>query len=306
MKAFTALFTSVDRTTRTGEKTAAIADYFRAAEPDDAAWALAVLTGTSLIRRVPYNRLRAFAEEATGLPAWLIAESHSVVGDLSETLSLLLPPPTGSGEDESLTTIIETRVLPLERMSEGQQRTAILATWARLDATERFVFHKLISGNFRFGAAKKVVINALAEATGVPAAVMQHRMTGGFSPTRSAWERVTAADDADAPGGTGGVGEAAAQDASARPYPFCLAQQLQVPPEEKLGPRDDWSVEWKWDGIRCQLLRRGDSARLWSRGEELITGTFPEVAAARVLAARGHRARRRDPRVARVRRIRGP
>ncbi|BAM03240.1 ATP-dependent DNA ligase [Phycisphaera mikurensis] len=285
MKSFTALFTAVDRTTRTSEKTAAIAAYFREADADDAAWALAVLTGTSLIRRVPYNRLRAFCGEATGLPAWLIAESHSVVGDLSETLSLLLPPPTAAGEDESLTSIIETRVLPLERMSEGQQRTAILATWNRLDATQRLVFHKLISGNFRFGAAKKVVINALAEATGVPAAVMQHRMTGGFSPTRSAWERVTAPDrpggQAAGSGGSGGGADAdAAADDAARPYPFCLAQQLQATPREKLGDRSDWSVEWKWDGIRCQLLRRGGSARLWSRGEELITGTFPEVAAA--------------------------
>ena len=280
MKSFTALFTAVDRTTRTREKTAAIADYFRHAGPDDAAWALAVLTGTPLIRRVPSNRLRAFCSEATGLPPWLIAESHSVVGDLSETLSLLLPPPTLRGPDESLTDVIEKRVLPLERMSEGQQKPAVLATWDRLDATERLVFHKLISGNFRFGAARKVVINALAEATGVPPAVMQHRMTGGFAPTRSAWERVTAPDEPDAPGAEGGVGEAAAQDASARPYPFCLAQQLQAPPEEKLGDRAHWSVEWKWDGIRCQLLRRGGSARLWSRGEELITGAFPEVATA--------------------------
>ena len=274
MRAFTALFVAVDRTTRTSEKTAAIADYFRSAPPGDAAWALAVLTGTSLIRRVPYPRLRAFAEEATGLPAWLIAESHSVVGDLSETLSLLLPPPTADACDETLADVIEKRILPLERMSEAQQRSSILATWARLDATERFVFHKLISGNFRIGAAKKVVINALAEATDVPAAVTQHRLTGGFAPTRSAWERVTAPDDG------AGTKAAAAADHSARPYPFCLAQQLQVPPEEKLGDRHDWSVEWKWDGIRCQLLRRAQAVRLWSRGEELITDAFPEVAAA--------------------------
>lgn len=274
MQAFTALFTAVDRTTRTSEKTAAIAAYFREVEPADAAWALAVLTGTSLIRRVPAPRLRAFCQEATGLPAWLIAESHSLVGDLSETLSLLLPPPTVRATNESLTTVIETRVLPLERMSEGQQRASILATWNRLNATERLVFHKLISGHFRFGAARKVVLNALAEATGVPAAVVQHRMTGGFAPTLSAWERVTAPDD-----GSGERGEAAA-DASARPYPFCLAQQLQTSPEQRLGDRDHWTAEWKWDGIRCQLIRRGDSARLWSRGEELITGTFPEIAAA--------------------------
>ena len=284
MQRFTDLFNAIDRTTRTSEKTAALRAYFEEAPPADAVWALRVLTGQRLIRAVPYPRLRAWAAEAAGLDAWLFQACYDAVGDLSETLALVLPPEplgaselpgggerggaaSGGGVDEPLYTVIETRILPLGQMTEAEQRASVRATWARFSADERFLFHKLISGNFRVGAARKVVINALAQVANVEPAVMQHRLGGkNIEPTPAAFEALL----------KGG------EDDPARPYPFYLAYQIDDPQAtlgEVSGGRG-WRAEWKWDGIRAQLIRRAGQTLLWSRGDELITGAFPELVAA--------------------------
>lgn len=252
----------VDATTRTSEKTAALRWYFEKAPPADAVWALRVLTGQKLIRAVPYKRLRAWAAEAAGLEPWLFNECYGAVGDLSETLALVLPEPTESAE-LPLHDMVQQRILPLGQMTEAEQKAAVTAAWRTLDATERFIFHKLISGNFRFGAAKKIVINALAKAADVDPAVMQHRLSGRpIDPTPEAYTQLLAGTDQD----------------DARPYPFYLAHQLGTLPEV-LGNPPDWRAEWKWDGIRAQIIRRGGETMVWSRGDELITDAFPELRA---------------------------
>ena len=272
MQAFTELFTKIDRTTRTSEKTAALTEYFKAAEPEDATWALSVLLGRKLIRAVSYKRLRVWAGEVSGHPDWLLAECHSTVGDMSETLALILPPAAElRGDDASepepddvpLREVVRLYVLPLEQMTEAEQRGTILEAWARFDGDQRFLFHKLISGNFRIGAAQKVVVNALAGAAEVDPAVMQHRLSGRFDPTPEAFAALLDhADDGD----------------PARPYPFYLSYQLDEDPAEVLGDVSDWLAEWKWDGIRSQIIRRGDATLVWSRGDELMTERFPELA----------------------------
>jgi DNA ligase-1 len=262
MQRFTQLFIEVDRTTRTGEKTRALRSYFEEAPPRDAVWALRVLTGQKLMRAVPYARLRVWAAEAAGLEAWLFNECYGAVGDLSETLALVLP----GGEVDSdlpLHRVVEERVLPLAQMTEAQQRASIVETWHRLGRQQRFLFHKLISGNFRFGAARKLVINALAAAADVEPAVMQHRLGGrAIEPTAEAYEALLSGAESD----------------DARPYPFYLAHQLDDPPES-LGDFRGWLAEWKWDGIRAQIIRRGGQTLVWSRGDELITDAFPELRA---------------------------
>ncbi|MEM7625425.1 MAG: ATP-dependent DNA ligase [Planctomycetota bacterium] len=267
MQRFTRLFHEVDRTTRTSEKTLALRRYFEKAPPADAVWALRVLTGQKLIRAVPYKRLRQWAVEEAGLEPWLFNECYGAVGDLSETLSLILPggqTPT----DEPLAEMVTKRILPLAQMTEAEQKASVVATWRTLSTQQRFLFHKLISSNFRFGAAKKIVINALAAAGDVDPAVMQHRLGGRpIEPTAEAFTGLLAGTDTD----------------SARPYPFYLAYQLNDPPEELpdlLGDSQRWRAEWKWDGIRAQIIRRGDETLVWSRGDELITEAFPELRAA--------------------------
>ena len=260
MQRFTQLFQEVDRTTRTSEKTAALRRYFEQVPPADAVWALRVLAGQKLIRAVPYPRLRAWAAEAAGLEPWLFNECYGAVGDLSETLALVLP----GGEvptEMSLHELVTLRILPLAQMTEAEQRQSILETWHLLSRPQRFLFHKLISSNFRFGAARKVVINALAAAADIEPAVMQHRLSGRpIEPTAEAFEALLSGTEQD----------------EARPYPFYLAHQLDTAPDQ-LGDLADWRAEWKWDGIRAQIIRRGGQTLVWSRGDELITDAFPEL-----------------------------
>ena len=213
-------------------------------------------------RAVPYPRLKRWAAEAANLDPWLFTTCYDAVGDLSETLALVLPDPAHP-QELALREVITDHLLPLKQMTEREQHDAIRITWDTLDRDQRFIFHKLISGNFRFGAAKKVVINALAAAADVDPAVMQHRLGGKpLEPTADAFANLIA--------GTG--------DDDARPYPFYLASPLEQAPEG-LGDVSDWRAEWKWDGIRVQLIRRGGDTLVWSRGDELITDAFPELRA---------------------------
>src|SRR5690606_2586739 len=166
MKRFAELFREIDQTNRSGEKIAALERYFRQAPPCDAAWALHVLYGRKLMRAIPGRRMRQWLAEATGLPGWLIDESHDAVGDFSETIALLQPAGRPAGH-EPLHLTIEERLLHLPRMTDDQQRVVIAQAWRDFDSTQVFLFHKLMSQSFRIGLARKGVINALAAAAGV-------------------------------------------------------------------------------------------------------------------------------------------
>jgi DNA ligase-1 len=262
MKAFADLYAALDETTRTGAKVRALARYFAQAPPADAAWALYFLSGRKPRQVVPTRKLAAWATEAAGLSEWLFDESYHAVGDLGETIALLLPPPVASSA-LPLHEWVEGRLLPLRGADEVAQQAALRGAWQELDSRQRFVWNKLITGAFRVGVSQQLVTRALAEASGVDAAVLAHRLMGSWEPTAAFY---TALLDR-------GTGDA---DHS-RPYPFFLATPLEAGPEG-LGPCADWQAEWKWDGIRAQLIRRAGHTFLWSRGEELLTERFPELA----------------------------
>ncbi|MFG0328912.1 MAG: ATP-dependent DNA ligase [Phycisphaerales bacterium] len=264
MRRFTRLYDELDATTRTSEKIAALERYFREAAPADAAWALAVLTGGRIKRAVNSRTMRELLAEVTKLPDWLIGECYSSVGDLSETIALLAPT-NPAGTEAPLHEIIEHRLLELPGADDSRKREILRAAWTELSERQLFVFHKLLSGSFRVGAQKRLVARALASIAGVDPPVMAARLTGRFDPTPAAFERL--------------LSDETESDDRARPYPFFLAHQLDDPPES-LGPYELWRAEWKWDGTRAQLLRRGEEVTLWSRGEEIVTHQFPEVAAA--------------------------
>jgi DNA ligase-1 len=274
MQRFGQLFAELDATTKTHAKVAALASYFRQANPHDAAWALSVLLGRRLIRAVSSTRLRQWAGEVSGYPPWLLAECHEAVGDLSETLALIVPSKAQQPSHEPLHQVIEQRILPLEAMTEPQQRVAVIAAWEVLDQRQRFLFHKLVSQSFRVGVSALLVTRALAEVAGVDPAVMAHRLTRAWKPTAADYQRLLSSDTGDT-----------AKD-PAQPYPFYLASPLDAP-ADTLGPIAAWQVEWKWDGIRVQILHRTATTQhitpnitlAWSRGEELITDSFPEAQA---------------------------
>ena len=261
MRAFARLYTTLDETTATGEKVAALAEYFRSAPPADAAWAVHFLIGRRPRRVVATPRLAAWASEAAGTPGWLFDESYAAVGDLAETITLLLPE-TGASDDRGLAYWVEERLLPLRDLEEPAQREEMLRAWRELDRRERFVWNKLITGAFRVGVAGGLVERALALATGIPEGAIAHRLTGGGEPSAEFFERLCAEDVRDT-------------DVS-RPYPFFLAYPLEGA-ADTLGSPSEWLGEWKWDGIRSQLIRRAGRTFLWSRGDELLNGRFPEV-----------------------------
>ena len=270
MRRFTALVTELDRTNRTTEKVEALARYFREAPARDAVWALHLLSGRRSRRPLAGRLLREWVGEAAGLPDWLVEESYQAVGDLAETLAALHPP-VALPEPEPLHRVMEDEIGPLSGADEEEARAVVLGAWSRLDRPGRFAWNKLLTGAFRLGAGKTLVLRGLSEATGLPRPLLAHRTAGHWEPTVEAWDRITAPEDA------GG-------DIS-RPYPFFLAHALEGTVED-LGPRTEWLAEWKWDGIRAQLIRRGSEVLLWSRGQELVSHQFPEVVeAARSLPA---------------------
>ena len=263
MKRFARLFTALDQTTKTTRKTAALADYFREADPGDKLWTIALLSGRRPKRTVTAGRLAEWAAEIAGLPMWLFERSYDVVGDLAETIHLVLPDPAHERDRSMSDWIAEIRTLAAT--DEAGKKTAILDAWDRLGGAERFVFNKLITGGFRVGVSQKLMTRALAQATGIDEPELAHRIMGAWSPETTTFAALIEAPDPDA-------------DLS-RPYPFCLAYGIDDGPEV-LGDPLDWLAEWKWDGIRGQLILRGGQHHLWSRGEELMTDRFPEIARA--------------------------
>jgi ATP-dependent DNA ligase len=261
VKRFARLFASIDETTATNEKVAALVEYFSSAPPADAAWAVHFLTGRRPKRLIASRKLATWAAEEAAIPEWLFEESYHTVGDLAETITLVLPD-TGVPSELPLSHWVEERLLRLRGEDDDVQREVMVRSWRELDRRERFVWNKLITGSFRVGASQRLVIRALSEVSGVKDGTIAHRLMGAWEPTAEFFQRLVAIDSSDA-------------DIS-RPYPFFLAHPLEGDPAE-LGDMGDWIAEWKWDGIRAQLIRRAGRTFLWSRGEELLAGRFPEV-----------------------------
>jgi DNA ligase-1 len=263
MKAFADLYTALDETTKTTEKVEALTRYFSQAPAADAAWAVYFLIGRKPKQVVPSGKLCAWAAAEARVSDWLFQESYDAVGDVAETIALLLPEPERSS-DLPLHTWVEERLLPLRKAGEDVQRASILEAWSSMDRPQRFLWNKLISGAFRVGVSQQLVTRALGKVRGIEATVIAHRLMGDWEPTSAFFEQLHAQERSDA-------------DLS-RPYPFFLAHALDAPPES-LGDASAWQAEWKWDGIRSQLIRRGGQTFLWTRGEELVTERYPELAA---------------------------
>jgi DNA ligase-1 len=263
MKAFAALYAELDASTATRDKVSALAAYFRAAPAEDAAWALHFLSGERLKRTVGPAVLRELAVRASGYPPWLVEDSYAHVGDLAETITLLTRRGDGAAADERPLHqwVAELRALPA--LGPDARDARILGWWAALDDAERYVLNKLLTGALRVGVSQRLVVQALAEASGLPADRLSQRLAGQWQPTPEAWQRLLAPAEVD-------------EARSDQPYPFFLAAPLEDDPAA-LGPRGEWLAEWKWDGIRAQLIRRAGAVAVWSRGEERLDGRFPEI-----------------------------
>jgi DNA ligase-1 len=266
VKAFAALYDALDRTTSTNKKVAALAAYFASAPPEDAAWALYFLTGRKIKRLIPSRVLWELTRDLTGWPEWLLEHCYAAIGDFAEAMALLSDRgDEGAATDLPLSRWITERVIPLKEMDANDQREAMRRYWSELDVPQTFVLNRIITGEFRVGASATLVVRALSQVAGVPPAVMAHRVMGDWAPGAETFSDFVAG--------------APAEPALSRPYPFFLASPLEAP-VETLGLREEWLAEWKWDGIRAQIVRRQGEIFLWSRGEELLAGRFPELEAA--------------------------
>jgi len=277
MKRFAELYAELDGTTSTSAKVAALVRYLAEVPPEDAAWAVYFLAGGKPRQLIRTAQLRALATEAAGLPDWLFEASYQAVGDLAETIAHLLPPASRPMAALGLHGWMRERLLPLRGEAPEVVAQAVRAAWDELDPLGRFLFIKLVGGGFRVGVSKLLVQRAVAEHAGLDPKEVAARMMGYTDamrePTAQAWARIVHGE----PGGEEG-GETGGASSGGLPYPFFLAQPLADAPAS-LGERHDWLVEWKFDGIRGQIVKRQGQVWVWSRGEELMTDRFPELVA---------------------------
>ena len=294
MKRFAALFDELDATTATNAKVAALRRYLAEVDDADAAWAVYFLAGGKPRQLIKTAQLRAQAIAASGLPEWLFEASYQAVGDLAETIALVLPlPQQAEGMQTRLSEWMEERLLPLRGQGDEAVAMALGAWWRELDAAGRFLLVKLVGGGFRVGVSKLLVQRAIAAHAGLDAKLVAARMMGFTdskrSPTPALYRALVAPAEA--------AGEVQGGRDPSQPYPFFLASPLSAEVgddllameiasagtaqtmEARLGPASDWLAEWKFDGIRGQIVKRAGQVWVWSRGEELMSERFPELQA---------------------------
>jgi len=260
MKNFVTLINAIEITNKTNAKIQALVDYLQKASEKDKLWLISIFTGKRPPRPVKSTLMKQWCQDVINLPEWLFLESYSTVGDLGETLALLLPEPTHKIE-KSLTAWMED-VIALKAKSEEEKKAYVLHAWSGLQMQERLIFNKLIGGSFRIGVSKKTLVNALAKLSGIDANQLMHSIIGNWDINTISFENLL-------------QGEHINYDNS-KPYPFCLAYTLEKELDD-LGRPDEWQVEYKWDGIRGQVVKRNGEIYIWSRGEELVTSQFPEI-----------------------------
>jgi len=263
MRHFADLVRILGTSTKTNEKLEALSQYFATADDKDKVWVIALFSGRKPRRSVNTTQLITWCVDVADLPGWLFGESYHTVGDLAETISLLLP----DGESTK-SALIDTplhyyidKLREIDKQDELIKKKFVLESWAEMDQNQRFVFNKLITGAFRIGVSQKSMVNALSKHTNLEASVIAHRISGNWDPSTITFKELLSEDTS-------------IIDHS-RPYPFYLAYALDANPST-LGDPNEWQVEWKWDGIRGQVIKRNNQLFVWSRGEELITDKFPE------------------------------
>jgi DNA ligase-1 len=262
MRQFAELVMKLGTSTKTNDKLDALVDYFSVANDKDKVWVIAIFSGRRPKRAVNTTQLVVYAVQLTGLTFWLFDESYHVVGDLAETITLLLPEKTNKEENTKPLHYYIEQLKAIEKEPEDVRRKFIEHSWMEMNDAERFVFNKLITGGFRIGVSQKLMVNALAKTVSLAPSVIAHRISGNWDPSTITFTELLSED-------------VTATDWS-KPYPFYLAYAIEQDEVEELGEPKEWQAEWKWDGIRGQMIKRNNELFVWSRGEELMTQKFPE------------------------------
>ena len=272
MKEFATLITKLGTSTKTNEKLEALSHYFSTANTADKVWVIALFSGRRPKRMISSGFLSLWCMEVAGLPAWLFEECYHTVGDLGETIALLLPETNTNGTpDKELSYYLEA-FIRMEKQDEKIKKDFIISSWMMMNKDERFVFNKLLTGNFRIGVSQKMIVNALAKTVQLEPSVIAHRISGNWDPSTTSFDEL--------------LSEQSTSIDFSKPYPFYLAYAIDSDVSD-LGSENEWQAEWKWDGIRGQLIKRNNEIFVWSRGEELMTEKFPEYHSLRELLPEG-------------------
>ncbi|WP_299221016.1 ATP-dependent DNA ligase [uncultured Aquimarina sp.] len=259
MKQFANLIKTLDSTNKTNVKVNALASYFEQAPEDDKVWTIAILSHRRPPRPVNTTLLRTWASELANIPLWLFEESYHIVGDLAETIALVIPISKKSSE-KTLTQFLQ-EMIRLKKESDKEKRTYLQKNWTVLNYYERFVFTKLITGGFRIGVSQKLMTRALSKATQIDEDILAYKLMGNWNPNTITFQDL--------------VLEEKESDFLSKPYPFYLAYAIENE-VSNLGNAEEWYAEHKWDGIRAQVIIRNNELFIWSRGEELVTDKYPE------------------------------
>ncbi len=261
MKQFAALVYTIGTSTKTNEKLQALQDYFATAPEKDMVWVIAVFTGRRPKRIVNSAFLKELCIGICNIPSWLFEECYHTVGDLGETIALLLPEAEKVNATEKTLSYYLEHFISILKEPDEVKKAFILDCWQQMDRNEKFVFNKLITGGFRIGVSQTIMVKALAKTKNVSPSVIAHRISGNWDPA------ITTADDL--------LNENSSAIDHSKPYPFYLSYAVEGEPAD-LGDINEWTAEWKWDGIRGQIIKRNNELFVWSRGEELVTEKFPE------------------------------
>jgi DNA ligase-1 len=262
MKLFAELIRTLDSTNKTTLKVEALTHYFEIAPDKDKVWAIAILSHRRPPRPVNTTLLREWATELANIPLWLFEESYHIVGDLAETIALIIPA-SDATSDKSLNQFLQ-EIIELKKLTDMEKKEYLHENWLELNYYERFVFSKLITGSFRIGVSQKLMTRALSKATNIDEDILAYKLMGNWEPSKISYTQL--------------ILEENEEDYLSKPYPFYLAYALENEAQE-LGDVNDWSVEHKWDGIRSQVIIRNNELFVWSRGEELVTDKYPEFQA---------------------------
>lgn len=262
MKQFAELIRTLDSTNKTTLKVEALTHYFKIAAPKDKVWAIAILSHRRPPRPVNTTLLRQWASELANIPAWLFEESYHIVGDLAETIALVVPA-SSSSSDKSLTQFLQ-EIIELKKKSDEEKKEYLFSNWRDLNYYERFVFSKLITGSFRIGVSQKLMTRALSKATEIDEDILAYKLMGNWEPSKISFDQLILQENE--------------EDYLSKPYPFYLAYAVENDVKD-LGDVSEWSAEHKWDGIRSQVIVRNNELFVWSRGEELVTDKYPEFQA---------------------------
>ncbi|MEO5907180.1 MAG: ATP-dependent DNA ligase, partial [Saprospiraceae bacterium] len=271
MKEFAELFLALDRTNKTNDKVELLRNYFNTATDADKIWALALFTGRRPSFKINRTQMQQWAAAEANIPIWLFRESYNSVGDLGETISLILPQNESLLDDKPLSEWFEY-LTQLPSMTDEQKKEHIVNAWKQLSQHEIFVFNKLLMGSFRIGVSQTLVVRAIAEANNMEAGIVAHRLMGKWLPASTSFGQLLHSEDQN--------------DNASQPYPFFLAYPIEGD-VSSLGNADEWFAEWKWDGIRSQIVFRNQELYIWTRGEDLATEKFPELHVLKFLLAEG-------------------